>query len=82
MLNVRIDAELEERLSELSRNQSITKTEIVKEALQEYLNKQKPTESAYALGKDFFGGVSGGSPKGSKQYKKYLKDKLHGKYPD
>ncbi len=82
MLNVRIDKEMEKSLSELSRSHSISKSEIVKKALQDYLNKQQTTQSAYDLGKDLFGVASGGSPQGSKQYKQNLKEKLHGKYPD
>ena len=80
MLTVRIDAEMEERLNELSRNQSISKTEIVKKALLDFLNKQQNIQSAYALGKDLFGVASGGSPQGSKEFKQMLKTKLHGKH--
>jgi predicted DNA-binding protein len=81
MLNVRLDEEMEARLSRLSKEKSITKSEIVKSALADYLNKQQNTRSAYDLGKDLFGVASGGSKDGSSNYKQKLKAKLNGKNP-
>jgi predicted DNA-binding protein len=81
MLNVRLDEETEARLKKLSVEHSVTKSEIVKIALTDYLDKQQATQSAYALGKDLFGVASGGSNDDSANYKPKLKKKLHGKNP-
>ena len=81
MLNVRFDEAMEEMLSEWSRRQSLTKTHIVRQALQEYFNRQQTSQSAFDLGKDLFGVEAGGSGSDSVKYKQKLKDKLHGKYP-
>ncbi|MCU0388978.1 MAG: ribbon-helix-helix domain-containing protein [Chitinophagaceae bacterium] len=79
MLNVRLDEEMEARLSKLSIEKSVTKSEIVKSALADYLDKQQHTRSAYDLGKDLFGVASGGSKEDSSNYKQKLKAKLHAK---
>ncbi|WP_114750141.1 ribbon-helix-helix protein, CopG family [Pleomorphovibrio marinus] len=81
MLNVRLDKEMEKRLKEISRVKSMTKSDIVKEALAEYLTKEQLTQSAYELGKDLFGAEEGGLKKASSQFKQMLKERLYGKHP-
>jgi predicted transcriptional regulator len=80
MLNIRLDEELERKLELMTRKKGITKTALVKEALNQYLNEETIQLTSYELGKDLFDLEEGGSPDGSKNYKEQLKTKLHGKF--
>lgn len=79
MLNVRLDKDMEEQLNAMSREKSMSKSAIVKEALSAYLSKEQKNQSAYELGKDLFGVGEGGSINTSTKFKQKLKEKLHGK---
>jgi hypothetical protein len=78
MLNVRISKELEEALEILSREKNITKTEIVKEALAEYLKEQN--SRPYDTGKDLFGCDEREDTTGSVDYKNNIRRHLHEKH--
>ena len=78
MLNVRISKELEEALERLSREKNITKTEIVKEALAEYLKEQ--SSRPYETGKDLFGCDESEITTGSVDYKNIIRSHLHEKH--
>lgn len=80
MLTVRLDEEMEARLNELSCRQMLIKSEIVKNAIQDYLHKQQTQSSAYDLGKDLFGIADGGTASDSASFKQQLKEKLRGKH--
>ena len=80
MLNIRLDEELERKLELLRKKKGISKTDLVKEALNQYINEETSQLSAFELGKDLFDAEEGGSPEGSKNYKDQLKEKLHGKF--
>lgn len=80
MLNIRLDEELERKLELLRKKKGISKTALVKEALNQYIDEETTQLSAYELGKDLFDSEEGGSPEGSKNYKDQLKEKHHGKF--
>jgi len=82
MLSVRLDSSLEEQLNFLAKEQSVSKSKIIKDSLVCYFdmlkskNKQK---SSYELGEDLFGKYSSGKADLSTTYKQKLKDKIHAK---
>jgi predicted DNA-binding protein len=80
MLNIRLDEEMERKLDLIRLKKGVSKTTLVKEALDQYIQGEIQLLSAYELGKDLFDAEEGGSPEGSKNYKKDLKAKLHGKF--
>lgn len=80
MLNIRLDEELERKLELIRKKKGISKSALVKEALNQYIDEETSQLSAYELGKDLFDAEEGGSPEGSKNYKDQLKEKLHGKF--
>lgn len=80
MLNIRLDEELERKLELLRKKKGISKSALVKEALNQYIDEETSQLSAYELGKDLFDSEEGRSPEGSKNYKEQLKEKLHGKF--
>jgi predicted transcriptional regulator len=80
MLNVRLDDETEAQLNSLSQKRGVSKSALVKEALEIFLEKENAHKSAYELGKDLFGVAEDGDPEASKNFKAKIKEKLHGKY--
>jgi predicted transcriptional regulator len=80
MLNIRLDEELERKLELIRKKKGISKSALVKEALNQYIDEETSQLSAYELGKDLFDTEEGGSPDGSKNYKAQIKKKLHGKF--
>ena len=79
MISVRLSKELEDKMDLLSKQENITKSDIIKEALEEYLTKQEKKMKPYDLGEKLFG--KHGSRKGnlSETYKKKVRDKINEK---
>jgi predicted DNA-binding protein len=79
MLALRLPFELEEKLEEVSNFQNKTKSELLRNALEEYLSKLENKNNAFELGKEFFGKHGSGVSDNSVNYKKKLKDRLGAK---
>jgi predicted transcriptional regulator len=80
MLNVRIDKDLEKKLTNYSLENNSTKSSIVKEALAMYFTKKETKETAYEMGSGLFGAAGSGNENASTTYKKKLKEKLNEKH--
>ena len=80
MASIRLSPELEEKLKTFSEVNNITKTDIIKQALEAYFFEFEKKMSPYELGKDLFGKYGSGHKELSKTYKKVLKDKLREKH--
>ncbi len=80
MLNVRIDKDLEKKLTNYSLENNSTKSAIVKEALALYFTKKETRETAYEMGSGLFGNAGSGNANASTTYKKKLKQKLNEKH--
>jgi predicted DNA-binding protein len=79
MTTVRLPLEFEQRLETTAKTRHISKSDIIKEALENFFFKEETMDS-YEIGKDYFGKYGSGNGKLSSSYKKLLKDKLHAKY--
>lgn len=79
MFSIRLPGEMNKRIEILASREQKTKTEIVKEALQEYLDKQEKLENPFELGKDLFGKYGSGAGNLAAEYKKIVRDKIHAK---
>lgn len=81
MISLRLPFELEQELSTIAKLESTTKTQIVREAIIEFIAniKKKRTETPYTLGHDLFG-VYDGDENLSSDYKNRLDDILNEKY--
>ncbi|MBZ4687765.1 MAG: hypothetical protein PWQ96_1293 [Clostridia bacterium] len=79
MISVRLSQELEEKINSLSKRKNITKSEIIKEALEKYFESYEQSETAYDLGKDLFGKYGSGQGNLSVIYKKKVREKLNEK---
>lgn len=80
MLNVRLDEETEAQLQSLSQKKGVSKSALVKEALELFLKSEKAEISAYELGLDLFGVDGKVDPEASQKFKAKVKEKLYGKY--
>ena len=80
MVTIRLPDEIESRLEIMTVLEHKTKTEIIKSALSEYIEKRLPEKSAYELGKELFGRHSSDTDDLSMTYKERLKNKLYEKH--
>lgn len=80
MLNVRLNKETEKKLHEYSKQENLSKTEVVREALAMYFSKKEVDSTPFDLGEDLFGTAGSGDPKASVNYKNKLKEKLREKH--
>jgi hypothetical protein len=80
MISLRLTSDLEDKLNQISKNENISKSEIIKRALILFFTEYHKKHSPYELGKDLFGQYGSGHGNLSKTYKKIIKDKLSEKY--
>ncbi|SDC82069.1 MULTISPECIES: CopG family ribbon-helix-helix protein [unclassified Candidatus Frackibacter] len=82
MISVRLSKELEEKINLLSQQKDLTKSDIVKEALEMYIEKEEEQKKPYELGEEFFGKYGSGQGDLSTQYKKKVSEKINEKMSD
>ncbi len=80
MITIKLKPEVEKMLEVTAKQFGITKSELVRRSIEEYLKKIKPKPSPWELGKDLFGKYSSGKGNLSKNRKNILKQKLLEKY--
>ncbi len=80
MVTVRLNDEINNKLSVLMDIYKTTKSEIIKKAINKYYEQHVTPLTPYALGKDLFGRY-GSSETLSENYKTKIKEKLHEKHP-
>lgn len=79
MISIRLSKEMEEKIEILSKKESITKSDIVKEALERYFTEQEKKMKPYELGENFFGRHGSGKGDLSLTYKGKVRDKINEK---
>ncbi len=79
MISIRLPQELEEKLASLSASQGVTKSDIVRRALEDYFKRDEETRRPYDLGEDLFGKYGSGAGTLSRDYKKLVREKIHEK---
>ena len=80
MVTVRLSKKIEQQLAEITQIENVTRTDIIKNALQNYLDKYSSSKSAFNAGEDLFGKYGSTVCDKSMKYKQYLKDKLLAKF--
>jgi len=80
MTSIRLPADIEMKLAEIAKLEKRTKSDIIKEALNSYLENYFTRSSPYDLGKDLFGNYGSGQSNLSTDYKKLIKEKIHAKH--
>ncbi len=69
MRSIRLSDDIERRLDQLSERENRTKSDLIKEAIVEYLTDREVKQSPYDLGSDLFGVYSSGEGDLSTTYK-------------
>jgi len=80
MTTVRLPMEIEQKLEILSRSTHKSKTDIIKEAIENMFTKEENEKDSYQLGEEYFGRFGSGKGNLSTDYKNLLKDKINAKY--
>ena len=78
MITLRLDAETEHLLANTAKKLGLSKSELIRKSIREYLEKVKQP-SAWEAGKDIFGKYSSGRENLSSDRKKLLKEKIRAK---
>ena len=81
MLTVRLPQELENRLKQIAATEKRTKTQLIRAALEVYLQAKQDDKSASELGEDLFGRHGSGHGQLSTSYKSLLKERIGAKRP-
>jgi predicted DNA-binding protein len=79
MTTVRLPDDLEKKLTTLSRTKKKSKSELIKEALEQFFHQEGNEKDSYELGRDFFGQYGSGEGNLSVEYKRLLKEKVNAK---
>jgi predicted transcriptional regulator len=79
MTTVRLNKDIDSKLSILIEIEKSSKSEIIKKAIIEYYNQHVQEKSSYEIGRELFGKY-GSEEKLSENYKKKLKEKLDEKH--
>ena len=80
MLSVRLPGELEKKVKQLATSEGRTKTEIIRTALEAYVNSRDQAASAYDIGKSLFGRHGSGRGDLSISYKRKVKERIREKH--
>lgn len=79
MISLRLSKELEDKLEILSSKEKITKSEVIREAIEQYIVSYEKSKHPFELGEDLFGRYGSDNGKLSKEYKKLVREKIHEK---
>jgi len=77
---VRLPLDIEQKLEILSRVKHKSKTELIKEALENLFYQAESEKDSYEIGEGYFGKYGSGNGSLSVDYKKILKGKINAKY--
>ncbi len=80
MISLRLPPELEVKINSLARAEGRSRSEIVKESIEEYIERHTAMLTPYELGKDLFGKSGSGKGDLSTNRKKYLSQLLKNKH--
>ena len=79
MRSVRLPEDLDKELESLANQKKVSRSDIIKEALVEYMAKEKKYNQPYELGSRYFGKHGSGERDRSVTYKSRIKSKLRDK---
>ncbi|MBN2443959.1 MAG: CopG family transcriptional regulator [Spirochaetales bacterium] len=80
MTTVRLGKKIEQLLEEFSTLKGKSKSELIKEALLEYIEAHFISNNPFEMGKDLFGKYGSGKTDNSITYKRKIKEKINEKY--
>jgi Arc/MetJ-type ribon-helix-helix transcriptional regulator len=80
MTSVRLPTDLERKLEMVARKKRTSKTNVIREALENLFTQEETEKDSYELGEEYFGKYGSGDGSLSTTYKNKLKEKLNVKY--
>ena len=80
MISIRLNEEILKKVSTLMKIKQTTRTEIIKQAINDYYDRHSRDLSPFDLGKDLFGKYGAGETL-SVDYKKKIKERIDEKHP-
>ncbi|WP_020402379.1 CopG family ribbon-helix-helix protein [Gracilimonas tropica] len=80
MRSIRLSEEMEKDLEAIAAQKKTSRSNIVKEALVEYMAKEKKYNQPFEIGKRYFGKYGSGETDRSKTYKSSIKSKIRDKH--
>ncbi len=80
MISVRIEEKIEKKLADVAKTEGVSKSAIVKQALEDFFAHREINYSPYQLGEGLFGKNGSGQTDGSLTYKHRLKQKIAQKH--
>ena len=78
MITLRLDPKIEQHINNKAKNLGITKSELIRKSILEYLNKLD-TANAWKVGQDLFGKYSSGLNNLSTDRKEIVREKIRAK---
>jgi RHH-type transcriptional regulator, rel operon repressor / antitoxin RelB len=78
MITLRLDPNLEQTITDTAKNLGLTKSDLIRKSILEYL-KKLGKQNAWEAGQDFFGKYSSGYNNLSSDRKELFKDKIRAK---
>jgi predicted DNA-binding protein len=75
-ITIRLEPELQEAIDRAAQAQGMTRSELVRECLQHYLEQQQKRPTPWELGKDLVGRFASGKSDLSVRRKEILREKL------
>jgi hypothetical protein len=78
MITLRLDPKLEQHISNTAKNLGVTKSELIRKSIHEYLDKLTEPRS-WGVGQDLFGKYSSGTNNRSTDRKELVKNKIRAK---
>jgi predicted DNA-binding protein len=66
-LTLRLDEKTRQRIARLARRKGLSTSEVIRQAIAAWADRQEPVSSPYEAMKDLIGVVRGGNPKRSEQ---------------
>jgi len=78
MITLRLDAELEQEVKRTAKNLGLSKSELIRQSIQDYLDKVVQP-NAWETGEDLFGKYSSGQGNLSSNRKELMRDKIKAK---
>lgn len=79
LISLRISKELEAKIEAIAKQEKITKSDFIKEALEKYITDYENNLNPYKLGEELFGKCGSGKGDLSTTYKKRVRDKIDAK---
>lgn len=76
-VSLRLESKLEQELERTAEEEGLTKSQLLRQCLIEYLQRKNVSNLAWELGKDLFGKVGSGRRDLAVNHKRIFREKVH-----